>query len=242
MGKKLEIIYEDDELVFVNKPSGMLSIPDRYAVDLPNVYNLLQRKFGEIFPVHRLDRETSGLICFAKNEVIHKSMNQLFQKREVGKYYYVLVNGVMNHDEGTIDKPIAQNKMDSSKMIIAKRGKESTTLYRVLERFKDVTVVEAQIKTGRTHQIRVHFEALGYPLLVDKVYGKHTEFLVSSLKGRKFKLAKGTIEKPLLDRTSLHAHRLVFTHPSSSKKIEVIAPLPKDIAAVVKQLRKWGSN
>lgn len=239
MAKKLEIIFEDDELVFVNKPSGMLSIPDRYATELPNVYNLLQIKFENIFTVHRLDRETSGLICFAKNEAMHKAMNQLFQKRDVGKYYYVIVNGVMNHDEGIIEKPIAQNKIDSSKMIIAKRGKESTTHYKVLERFKDVTVVEAQIKTGRTHQIRVHFEALGYPLLVDKVYGKHPEFLVSSLKGRKFKLAKGTVEKPLLDRTSLHAHRLVFTHPTTQKEIEIIAPISKDIAAVVKQLRKW---
>ena len=114
------------------------------------------------------------------------------------------------------------------------------TLYKVLERFKDATAVEAQIKTGRTHQIRVHFEALGYPLLVDKMYGKHDEFLVSSLKGRKYKLAKGTIEKPLLSRTSLHAHRLVFVHPNLKKEIEVIAPIPKDISAVVSQLRKWG--
>ena len=127
-------------------------------------------------------------------------------------------------------------------MIIAKRGKDSTTHYKVLERFKDVTVVEAEIKTGRTHQIRVHFEAMGYPLLVDKVYGKHKEFLVSSLKGRKFKLAKGTNEKPLLNRTSLHAHRLVFVHPTTGKEIEVIAPVSKDIAAVVKQLRKWGNK
>lgn len=242
MGKKLEIIFEDDDLVFVNKPSGMLSIPDRYATHLPNVYNLLQKKYEQIFTVHRLDRETSGLICFAKNEEMHKAMNLLFQNRVVEKFYYVLVSGVMSKDEGTIDKPIAQNRLDSSKMVVAKRGKDSVTLYKVLERFKDVSVVEAQIQTGRTHQIRVHFEALGYPLLVDKTYGKKEAFFVSSLKGRKFNLGKDEEERPLLSRTSLHSNRLIFEHPRTKQKIEVEAPLPKDIHAVVKQLRKWSHS
>lgn len=234
------IIYEDDDLLIVNKPAHWLSIPDRYDPTKPNLYHFLQKKYNDVFIVHRLDRETSGVICFARNEAAHKDLNQQFEARSTDKVYQVLIEGTPAEDSDVILKPIAKSMTQPGRMVIADRGKLSETHWSVSERFKNYTLLNASIKTGRTHQIRVHFQAIGYPLAVDKLYGRKEEFLLSSIKLRNFRLGKEQEERPLLSRTSLHAHQLTIQHPSTKEAVTFTADLPRDFAAVIKQLRKWG--
>ena len=239
MKKKLEIIFEDDDLVFVNKPANFLSLPDRYAQHIPNLYHQLENQFGKIFVIHRLDKETSGGILFAKNEAAHKHLNQQFEFRSVQKIYYAIVDGVLYKSEGIIDKPIAPSQTRQGKMVIHSRGKESITHYKLREQFQHFAFIELDIKTGRTHQIRIHLEALGYPLIVDSIYGKRDAFYLSEIKHKKYRLSKGQEERPLLTRTALHAGRLQFEHPTTKEQMTLEVPLHKDLKAVVNQLRKW---
>jgi RluA family pseudouridine synthase len=234
------IVFEDEDLIIVNKPANYLTIPARFKKDTPNVYNWLQRDRTEVFIVHRLDRETSGILCFAKTESSHKILSKQFQEREVEKRYLALVDGVPNNEEGYIDKPIAENMAHRGKMIIAKRGKASQTSYKVLEVFKKFSLIEAHIHTGRTHQIRVHLQFIGHPLAVDVLYGRREGFNLSEVKGRKYQQGKHVEERPLMSRSTLHALKLVLNHPVTNEKLTFEAPLPKDFSAVVKQLRRWG--
>ena len=239
MKNNFTIIHEDDDILVLDKASGVLTIPDRFKPELFNLYNYLERKCGKIFVVHRLDRETSGMLVFAKTEEAHKSLSQQFEDRTVQKIYQVLVEGVMYEMEGSIDKPIAKHPTKAGKMIATAKGKPSLTLYKVIEKFKNYTLAEADIKTGRTHQIRVHFESIGYPLAVDSLYGRSDVFLLSKVK-KKYNFGKEEEERPMMSRTSLHAKRLVLDHPSTGKRMTFETELPKDFGAVVKQLRKWG--
>ena len=238
--KKLNILFEDEHLVVVAKPPNFLSIPDRYASELPNMQHYLRQHFGDMFVVHRLDRETSGVMCFARTETAHKHLNEQFQKRTVEKYYWVLVEGVLHQEIGSIDKPISPSKTQQGKMVIHQRGKASLTEYKVVEYFKHFTLVEANIKTGRMHQIRVHFDSIGYPPAIDAMYGRRSAFYVSELKHKKYRKNKDDIERPLMSRTALHARRLVLDHPQSGERLTFDALLPKDFKAVLQQLRKWG--
>lgn len=234
-----EIIYEDDDIIIVNKPPFFLTIPDRFAPEKVNLYNFLSDIFGKVFIVHRLDKETSGILIFAKNEAAHRDLSIQFEKRTVQKIYQTLLDGVVHLDDGIIDKPIAMHK-NGKKMIISRDGKPSKTEYKVLKRYKNFTLVDAYIHTGRMHQIRIHFESIGYPLAVDSVYGRREGFLLSEIKRKKYKLGKNQEEKPLIKRVILHARKLQFNHPSTKEVMAFEAPLPKDFNAVVKQLDKWG--
>jgi 23S rRNA pseudouridine1911/1915/1917 synthase len=235
------IIFEDNDLIIVNKPANYLTIPARFKKELPSVYSWLQQDREDVYIVHRLDRETSGILCFAKNETSHKVLSKQFQDRIVEKLYLALVDGIPAQGEGTIDKPIAENMAQRGKMIIAKRGKASLTTYKVVEKFKSFSLVEAQIHTGRTHQVRVHLQSIGHPLAVDFLYGKREGFYLSELKGRKYHSGKEEDERPLMTRSTLHAAKLVLNHPTTDQPMVFEAPLPNDFAVVMKQLRRWGS-
>lgn len=237
--QKVSILYEDEDIVIVNKPSRYLSIPDRHDETKPNVLSFLTNKYGKVFTVHRLDKETSGILCFAKNETAHKVLSKQFQERTVEKIYYALVDGILTPSEGTINLSIAPHPARPGKMMVSNKGKRSLTTYKVVEQFNNFSLVEANIKTGRTHQIRVHFEAIGFPLAIDTLYGTRTEFFLSEVKLRKFRLGKNQEERPLMTRTTLHAYRLVLEQPTTQKRLIFEAPLPKDFSAVVKQLQKW---
>lgn len=240
--KTYELIYEDDSLLVVNKPAGLLTIPDRFG-SKDSLVSLLERKYGKVFVVHRLDRETSGIICFARTEAAHRHLSLQFEHHTADKFYLALLDGVLHHDEGEIDKPIGEHPTISGKMAVANSGKPSLTFYRVLERFKRFTLAEALIKTGRTHQIRVHFQSIGYPLAVDALYGRRAAFFLSEIKGSAYKTGKySDEERPLMDRTSLHSSRLRIDHPATAERMEFQTELPKDFAAVLNQLRKWGAN
>lgn len=239
MKSKVEIIYHDNAIIVVNKPPNLLSIPDRYAPQLPNVLGFLRDKFDEVYTVHRLDKPTSGVMCFAKTAEAHKSISTQFQERSTSKIYLALVDGKPLRKEGVINKPIAQNQVNSSKMIIAERGKPSITAYKVVEEFRHYALVEADIKTGRTHQIRVHFQSMGHPLAIDELYGKRERLYLSEIKSG-YNIGKFDTERPLMSRTTLHANRLTIQHPQTGEEMAFEAPLHKDFAAIVKQLRKWG--
>lgn len=237
---KPDIIFEDDHVLVVNKPADLLTIPDRFDAKKPSLLASLSQRLGKIFTVHRLDRETSGIIIFAKTEEAHRHLSIQFEKHETSKIYLALLDGVLHQEEGEIDKPIAPHSSISGKMVVAKRGKESLTLYKVIERFKHFTLVEANIKTGRTHQIRVHFQSIGYPLAVDVLYGRKQFLLLSEIKSNRFKLNKFEEEKPIMSRTTLHAYKLAFRHPVTEQPMTFEAPIPKDFSALLSQLRKWG--
>lgn len=239
---KLDLLYEDNDLVVVNKPSGLLVIPDRFDLSLPCLKQLLEERFKQqMFVVHRLDRDTSGVICMAKNEATHKYLSRLFQEHEVGKFYAGIVNGRVTPESGSIDTPIAEHPSVKGKMIAAKKGKPSLTDYRVVEQWPLYSLLQFQIHTGRTHQIRVHMQSIGHPIVCDEVYGDGKPFLLSSIK-RKYKLSeKDEEERPLLARLALHAYRLVF-YKEDGTEVMAEAPLPKDMAACVNQLNKWAKN
>ena len=233
---KFETIFENEFFIAINKPSGLLSIPDRFGKD-PSLKTMLLEKMGKIFTVHRLDRDTSGLILFAKDEVTHKHLSQAFEGREVEKYYQGLVNGIMMHKEGTIDIPIMEHPGKTTLMLPHKKGKPSVTDYKVMEEFGIYSLVEFQIHTGRTHQIRVHAKYLEHPIVCDDLYGNGDPVLLSSIK-RKFKLSKNELEeRPMLNRLALHSHRLIFTDAQGNLQ-NLEAPLSKDMKALIQQLRK----
>lgn len=236
---KLEILYEDDNYIFINKPSGYLSIPDRHNEFLPSVAGILRNEYPEIFIVHRIDRETSGCICFAKNEETHRYTSLLFENRKVEKIYTCIVSGTPIEKEGTIEASIMEHPTIKGKMVInQKQGKESKTDYKVLESFGMYSYIECTLHTGRTHQIRIHMQDIGHPVLCDPIYGNGESVYISSLKKR-YNLSKNEEEeKPILSRLALHACKLGF-ETKDKQQLLIEAPLPKDMKALLNQCRKW---
>jgi len=231
-------IFEHDEYVIAAKPAGLLSVPERFT-DQISLKRLLRDQYGEIYTVHRLDQFTSGLMVFARNPESHRIWNQMFQDRKVIKKYLAIVEGQLPEKEGVIDEPILKLP-NENRVLIHKQGKESLTSYKVLEQFGNHALLEVELHTGRTHQIRIHLKFIGYPLMVDPTYGRHEEFMVSSIKGKnKFHLEKGTIERPLLTRTPLHASQMVFVDPFDDKERNFQVEMPKDMRATLNQLRRW---
>ena len=229
-------IFEDDDFIALNKPSGLLSIPDREGKE-GSLKSLLQEKYERIFTVHRLDKDTSGLIIFAKNEEAHRHLSMQFEERQTEKIYVGLVLGTPANPKGTINLPIAENMVTRGTMIINRRGKEAITDYEVLEDFGSYSWMRFKIHTGRTHQIRVHLKDMGHPIVCDELYGDGKPLLLSSFKS-KFKLSKNELEeRPLLNRLGLHAFQLNFTDLSGNRK-ELEAPIYKDIKATLQQLGK----
>lgn len=226
-------------MIAVNKPAGVLTIPDRFNADLPNLVSVLKEKLPDIIPVHRLDKFTSGVVLFAKEPETHKLLSAAFESREVEKYYLALVDGVPVPEIGRIDIPLSESTVTRGKMLVHKRGKPSVTEYKVLKNFKKFALLYVRIYTGRMHQIRVHMQYLGNPLIVDALYGHRDAFYLSEIKHKKFKLGKKDEERPLLTRQPLHAEKLVIVHPYTLKKLEIKAPVPKDIEAVISQMEKW---
>lgn len=233
-----DILFENEELIALNKPSGVLSIPDRKGEEA-SVKTWLQEKYGQIFTVHRIDRDTSGLILFAKNESMHKYLSEAFTNRTVEKFYLGVVQGEPVHHKKTIDAPIMEHPTRKGYMIVSKRGKTSITDYEVVETFGKFTLVSFQIHTGRTHQIRVHMKNEGHAILCDELYGDATPILLSTFK-KKFKLSKDLLEeRPLLSRLALHAHKLRIPMPDGSL-LELEAPLQKDMKVFLQQMKKHG--
>lgn len=231
-----EILLETDDFVVVNKPSGLLTIPDRFDSTQLSLVQILKKGYSEIFVVHRLDKNTSGVILFAKNHEAHRYFSMAFEKHQVHKEYTGIVVGRMNTESGKIDAPIDENKYRKGEMVISKKGKQAVTNFKVVETFPLFSVVQFLPETGRTHQIRVHAQHINHPLVADPIYGNGKPVFLSSFK-KNFHLGMDEEERPLLRRTALHASVLSFKE-ESGKEYKVEAPLPKDMKALLSQLRK----
>lgn len=237
--KKLRwnILFEDEAIIVVDKPAPFLTIPDRYDRTIPNVHGVLLASREDVFINHRLDKETSGLLVFTKTEEAHKALSNQFESRLVQKYYFAIVNGIPAEEVGLIDLPIGQNKTKRKGMLVDAKGKESLTKYRVLDSWRDNAFLEIDLLTGRQHQIRVHMKSIFCPVVCDDLYGDGQAFYLSKIK-RKMKRNKNVVERPLLSRVALHAHKLIFKHPIKGDEMQFESPLPKDMKAVIAQLNK----
>lgn len=231
------ILFENDDFLVINKPAGLLTIPDRHNDKLPSLSKMLEQQYGHIFVVHRLDKDTSGVIAFAKNELTHKFLSEQFQNRKADKVYLGLVTGRIWEKEGTIDTPIYESSVKRGKMMTGKKGKPALTTFGVLESFSLYTLLQVRIFTGRTHQVRVHMQSIGHPIAMDEVYGNGKPFYLSFIK-KNYRISKfQEEEKPLMSRMALHASTLSF-NDRKGQRHTFEAPLPKDFQAVLNQLRK----
>jgi 23S rRNA pseudouridine1911/1915/1917 synthase len=240
----LEILFEDSFLAVVNKQPGMVVHPARghwsgtLTSALQHHFNQLSEAGGASRPgiVHRLDRDTSGVIVIAKDDSTHMALAGQFERREVEKEYYTLVRGKPNLDRDIIDLPIGAHPYSREKMAIRHdhvTSKPATTFYEVQERFRGYASMKILPKTGRTHQIRLHLAHIGCPVLCDKQYGGRSQITLGEI-------SDNPCENSLiLDRQALHARRLKFTHPQSGETIEVVAPIPGDILATLDALRTY---
>ena len=198
---------------------------------------MLQDKYGTIFTVHRLDKDTSGLVIFAKNETSHKYLSKLFEDRKVEKYYLGIVIGSPENKTGMIDAPISEHPLHKGLMAVHRNGKPSQTSYEVLEANRYFSLVSFQLHTGRTHQIRVHAKNIGHPLAFDTMYGDGKPVLLSSFK-KKFKLSKhDEEERPMINRLALHSYKLSFKD-MNGKPLNLEAEMPKEFRALMQQLKK----
>jgi 23S rRNA pseudouridine1911/1915/1917 synthase len=223
----LDVIYEDDHLLVVNKPAGMVIHP-AYGHQSGTLVNAVLARCPQTVNVggpdragivHRLDKDTSGLILVAKSEATHAALQRQFKRRQVTKTYLALVEGHPDPRQGLIDAPVGRDKRQRKRMAITRSGREARTAYRVTELFDDHSLVELQPETGRTHQIRVHMAWLGYPVVGDRVYGYRKQRL---LKHRHF----------------LHARKLELTHPVTGTPLSCTTPLPDDLADLLRRLRR----
>jgi 23S rRNA pseudouridine1911/1915/1917 synthase len=227
------ILHEDDHLLVVDKPSGLLVLPDRYDRSLENLYEGLRSELGEIFVVHRIDRETSGVLVFAKTPEAHAQLSELFQARAVEKTYVAIVRGLPQTPEGEIhaDVPV---RRDGS---VVDRAAHSR--YRVREAFRWHSLVEVKPITGRTHQIRIHLQSIGLPIVGDRLHGDGRPFYLSEIKPSYKPGPEG--EKPLLDRAALHAAELRCSHPVTRQLLVLRSEFPKDMRSVLHALRKYSA-
>ena len=204
---KLDVVYEDDDILVINKPSGMVVHPapgnkEHTLVNALINYSKLSKRNGEFRPgiVHRIDKDTSGLLIIAKNDKAHLFLENELKEHNIVRTYIALVNGVINHDTGKIDAPIGRSTSDRKKMeVTSKNSKEAVTNFKVLERFKNVTLLELKLETGRTHQIRVHLKYIGHPVCNDPVYSNNKN----------------------IDNYGqlLHAREITFIHPTTKEKM-----------------------
>ena len=239
MSFKLSIIHEDEQLLVINKPPGSLSIPDRYNPDKKNLYHYLIHKYGEIYPVHRLDKDTSGVMVWAKSELAHKRLNIQFEERSTEKIYHAIVEGNPIEQQGIIENRLIFQSNGKGSVSNSKKGKPSYTEWGVLESFSGFSLLAIKPKTGRTHQIRIHMQYIGHAIVADQTYGIREALFAHDLKVKKFSRSKDHVDRPLIARQALHAFSLNFLHPGINEKVTYQASLPKDMKAVLYQLNKW---
>lgn len=223
----IEVLYEDGDLIVVNKPKGMVVHPANGNPD-GTLVNAIMKLCGEslsgiggeIRPgiIHRLDKDTSGVLIVAKNDTAHINISNQIKNRETTKMYIALVRGVIKENEATIDMPIGRSKKDRKKMAVTKDGKEAITHFKVLKRFENYTLLEIKIDTGRTHQIRVHMSEIGYPIVGDYIYSN----------GKNPFNVEGQM---------LHAKEIEFIHPRTEKHMRIDAPIPQYFKEIIDKLK-----
>lgn len=238
----IDIVYEDDYLMLINKPYDMVVHPAgrHHCGTVVNALAFHCQNLSQVNGplkagiVHRLDRDTSGIMLTIKSDAVHSQIAMQFEKRSVRKEYLAVVEGELMFDSDEISLPIARHIIDSQKMAVRHDiGKEAVSVYEVIERFRGYTLVKVMPKTGRTHQIRVHMRAIGHPVVADFMYSSQESCYLSDLLQKK----REEGELPIIDRQALHAHRIEFFHPIHNKKMEFEVDMPADISALVSTLR-----
>lgn len=246
----LDIVFEDEFLAVINKPAGMVMHPGA-GVQSGTLANAIAWHFGQrvssphvskgplepmdrrenadrVGIVHRLDKDTSGLILVAKDEQTHEALAEQFRDRTVTKQYVALVHGNPAENSGTINRPIARDRWHRTKMTVAANGRHALSLWKVRQRFEKFALLEVDIKTGRTHQIRVHLASINHPVVGDPTYNEGRDNTIADVEIKK------AVER--LNRTFLHAEKLSFTHPKTSERLTFTSELPEELAQLLKIL------
>jgi RluA family pseudouridine synthase len=213
------ILYSDDAIIVLDKPAGLSVLPDGWEKESHHLARMLEEEYGKVWIVHRLDKSTSGVMIFARSAEAHRALNMQFEKHEARKIYHALAVGNPKWAEKIARFPLRINVGHKHRtMVDEKNGKPCETRFRVLKRLQDCVLLEAELMTGRTHQIRVHAYALDHPLLGDVLYSAP--------------------ETDLIARPALHAHSLAFTHPQTNERLKFTAPYPPDFEAAISGIER----
>jgi len=213
----MKILYLDEHIIVLNKPAGLSVLPEGWQPDAPYLRQMLEKDYEKIWVVHRLDKVTSGVMVFARTAEAHRELNRQFELHEVEKVYQAIVEGLPPWDEHTARHMLQTNVGRKHRtVVVRKKGKPSETHLKVLKRGQVEALLEARPKTGRTHQVRVHLSALGFPILGDVLYGAQ--------------------ETDLIGRPALHALALTFTHPIAKERVTYSAPIPNDLQQLIERL------
>ena len=219
----MEIVYEDESILVVNKPAGILSIQDGYNSDLPHVRTFLEPEYGKLWIVHRLDKETSGILLLARNSESHKFLNDQFSQREIKKEYHAVIEGSLMEDVVSAEYPLKINGDRKHRTVINTQiGKSACTVFRIQKKSDELSLVSAYPETGYRHQIRTHLSALNHPILGDLLYGSKDELFT------KF--------SDLIQRLALHSYQITFLHPISKNTINLCATYPQDFSLLVNHI------
>ncbi len=239
----IEIIYEDQQIIAVNKPPGISVTPDRTGkMNLLGLLQILRKEQQKLKIVHRLDKDTSGIMILAKNTDAQRKLSEYFEKGQVRKIYLALITGSPSGKTGIIDAPITRSRKNPQIMEVdLKNGKDAQTKWELVADFGSVSLLSARPITGRTHQIRVHLQYAGTPLAVDPLYGRNQAIMLSSFKAD-YKLGKYEKEKPLIDRLTLCAYQLEIKDFLDGRRLSLIAPLEKKFKATIKMLTKYNPH
>jgi len=237
----MDILYRDEALLVVNKPAGLSTLPDGYNPSLPHIKSVLEQQYGSLWIVHRLDKDTSGVLLLARSAAAHRSLNMQFEKRLVSKVYHALVLGNPEWREKTVSLPLRPNGDRQHRTVIDPHaGKPAVTHLKVLESLGQYCLLEAIPETGRTHQIRAHLSALSLSILGDKLYGTRNHLHVVGNAP-----PPNQARDPLIRLTGsmgLHAWSLEITHPLTMEKLKFTAPYPAELMAVLQQIRSSVSS
>jgi RluA family pseudouridine synthase len=231
-------LYLDDSYLAVNKPAGLPSLPDGYDSSAPHLKGLLEPLYGRLWIVHRLDRDTSGVLLLARSAVAHRELNRRFEQRQVVKRYHAVICGCPDWEQKEVRLPLRPDGDRRHRTIVdEQRGKPSTTEFHLLARLGRYALVEASPHTGRTHQIRAHLSAIGLPILGDTLYGGQAGLYTSMLKPG-FTCGSQK-ECALIERSALHAFSLDLAHPERVENLHLEAPYPKDFKATLRMLQRY---
>jgi RluA family pseudouridine synthase len=235
---RVKVVFEDDSLIAFDKPSGLLTAPDRWDKDLDNLMDIVHKRWSpEYFNAHRLDRGTSGIVLCAKNRDVLRKLSSLFESRRVTKEYSAFVRDTPPGERGVVPLAVSEDPHRPGLMRTDPAGQPAETRYEVVKRWRGYSLVTAWPQTGRTHQIRVHLAAVGSPIVCDTMYGDGRPLLLSSLKRGYVPPREG--EHPLIGRLALHARRLELEHPVTGQPLVVESPLPNEFTVAMKYLDRF---